>query len=158
MTFLRYSSVLALGVLALTVACSTGDIAQELELNQSIRLLTNSSDKSWAIESKTENGTAIQLTDCEQSQLFEIATTGSSPTILGLGKSPGCDLEVEELDTLFTANWFITETSADTLYLTEIEGDISSPIVVMKLTARQLSLTYSNSQGDLIYENYTNPN
>lgn len=139
-------------------ACGTGDISREFTKIEAVRLLTSDSSKQWIRVSRTENGNTLEFSECEESYSLHFIVSSTDSIIYRIDDLPICDTQKTEPDTLFNANWSLSQNisliSTDTLNLSDLESTPISPIGISILTPRRLNIQFLDEDSNLVTEAY----
>lgn len=145
-------------VFFLMQACSTGDISREFTKIEAVRLLTSDSSKQWIRISRTENGNPLEFSECEQDYSLHFIVSSTDSTLYRIDDLPSCNSSDALADTIFTANWSLTQNinliSTDTLNLTDVENTSISSIGISILTPRRLNIQFLDEDSNLVTEAY----
>lgn len=139
-------------------ACGTGNISREFTKVESVRLLTSDSSKQWIRISRTENGSSVELTECQEDYSLHLVVTASDSILYRIDNLPTCNSSNTEADTVLAAKWSLTQNinliSTDTLNLKDLDDTDLSPIGISILTPRKLNIQYLDENSNLVSEEY----
>ena len=139
-------------------ACGTGNITREFTKIESVRLLTSDSSKQWTRISRTENGSSIELAECEEDYSLHFIVTSSDSLLYRIDDLPSCNSSTTNADTVLAAKWSLTQNinllSTDTLNLTDLDDAGLPPIGISTLTPRRLNIQYLDENSNLVTEDY----
>ncbi|MGL1885244.1 MAG: hypothetical protein OCD76_01920 [Reichenbachiella sp.] len=133
------------------------DVAQNLDGDQSNRLLNNGFGKEWFLQSKTINGRDIPLEECVDAVKLVFIENGDADSLYMVNKMSFCNAD-QDPDTLLLADYsVVTNNDGDfefQLALSNIAGYDTEIINVSQLTSLNLSINYTVN-GDEVEDLYT---